>query len=129
MGSWVVDAERKPGIVWVEVVGSLSPEETQSFVDANIAAVDGLAGKAYAVFCDARAMKALTPEAAILFEKAKAYSSAQPNFIGSAILVASTVVGMQHRRTSTSGGVMSTEMISGDESSLWEHLAVLAAAN
>ena len=53
----------------------------------------------------------------------KAYSAAHANFQGSAVLVASTIVAMQHRRTSASGGVIDTELISAEEATCWEHLA------
>ena len=41
------------------------------------------------------------------------------------MLVASQTVGMQHRRTSVSGGVIDTELIGSDEAELWDHLAAL----
>jgi hypothetical protein len=125
MGSWIVDADRKPGVLWVEVKDTLAPEEMRSLVAAHDTAIDAFAGRAYVVFCDLREMKVLSPEAAAGFEQAKAYSSAQPNFRGSAVLVSSTVVGMQHRRTSVNGGVMDTELIGADEAVLWDHLAAL----
>jgi hypothetical protein len=55
-------------------------------------------------------------------EGAKAYSASLPNFQGSAVLVTSQVIAMQHRRTSTDSGVMDTELISDDEEACREHL-------
>ena len=57
-----------------------------------------------------------------LFETAKQHSASKPNFQGSAVLVSSQVVAMQHRRTSSAGGVLETELISDDEAACWEHL-------
>jgi hypothetical protein len=56
-------------------------------------------------------------------EEAKKYSASRPNFRGSAVLVASATIAMQHRRTSIGGGVMDTELISDDEAELRAHLA------
>ena len=126
MSSWSVDAERHPGVLAVVIVGAPDAEEMRKLVIGHNAAVDAFAGAGYRVFCDLREMKVLSPEAAEVFERAKAYSSSQPNFRGSAVLVASQVVGMQHRRTSIAGGVMETELIGTDEESLWEYLAALA---
>jgi hypothetical protein len=112
-------------VVTVTVVGSPDAAEMRALVTAHNSAIDALAGANYRVFCDLHAMKVLSPEAAAAFEQAKVYSSSQPNFRGSAVLVASQVVGMQHRRTSVAGGVMETELIGTDEASLWEHLAAL----
>jgi hypothetical protein len=125
MSSWVVDAGRRPGVLWVEVIGAPSPEDMAELVVAHNAAVDSFGGAAYSVFCNLQEMKVLSPESAAVFEQAKAYSGEHDNFRGSAILVASAVVGMQHRRTSITGGVIETEMISGDEEALWEHLSAL----
>ncbi|BEP12339.1 hypothetical protein acdb102_06500 [Acidothermaceae bacterium B102] len=126
MSSWTVDAGRHPGVLTVVVVGSPDVVEMRKLVSAHNAAIDAFAGASYRVFCDLREMKVLSPEAAEVFEQAKTYSSSQPNFRGSGVLVASQVVGMQHRRTSIAGGVMETELISTDEAALWEHLAALA---
>jgi hypothetical protein len=127
MGSWVVDAQRKPGVLWVEVVDSVTLEQMRELVHAHNGAVDGFDGQGYVVFVDLWAMKVLSPEAAAVFEEAKAYSHGHGNFRGSAVLVASQVVGMQHRRTSVSGGVIETELIGSDEQELWDHLAALPA--
>jgi hypothetical protein len=61
-------------------------------------------------------------------ERAKEYSASRPNFQGSAVLIASSVVAMQHRRTSASGGVLDTELISDDEAACWQHLAHITRA-
>jgi hypothetical protein len=125
MGSWTVDPGRRPGVLWLEITGILTVDEARSLVEGHRAGVDWFAGEKYAVFCDLREMKVLSGEAAATFEEAKIYSAAQPNFRGSSVLVASTVVALQHRRTSTSGGVMNTEMIGTDEDALWEHITEL----
>lgn len=126
MSSWSVDTDAHPGIVTVTVIGSPDADEIRKLVLAHNAAIDGFHGKPYRIFCDLREMRALSGEAATAFEQAKAYSSTQPNFCGSGVLVESAVVGMQHRRTSVSGGVMDTELISGDSDAIWEHLNSLA---
>ena len=125
MNTWTVDTKSHPGVVTVTVVGSPDAADMTALVAAHNRAIDALAGGSYRVFCDLRAMKVLSPEAATTFELAKVYSSSQPNFRGSAVLVASQVVGMQHRRTSVTGGVMETELIGTDEAALWQHLAAL----
>ncbi len=125
MGSWTVDPGGRPGVLWQEIKGSLTVDEASSLVEGHRAGVDWFSGGKYAVFCDLREMKVLSGEAAAAFEQAKVYSAAQPNFGGSSVLVASTVVALQHQRTSTSGGVMKTEMIGTDEDALWEHLTEL----
>jgi len=123
MGTWNVDTKRKPGILWLELDGLITPEEMQAFVAAHNAAVDSYGGRDYKVFCDVRKLAALAPECAELFEKAKAYSSGHKNFRGSGVWASNALIAMQHKRTSTSGGVVSTELISEDEKSLWDHLA------
>lgn len=125
MSSWVVDAERHPGVLVVIVVGAPDADEIGKLVSAHNGAIDAFAGASYRVFCDLREMKVLSPEAAEALEQAKAYSSSQPNFRGSGVLIASQVVALQHRRTSIAGGVMQTELISTDEAALWEHLDAL----
>lgn len=122
MGTWNVDTKRQPGILWLELQGLIEPDEMKAFVAAHNAAVDGFAGHDYKIFCDVRNLAPLSSECAELFEKAKAYSSSHPNFRGSGVWVASALIAMQHRRTSTSGGVMDTELISEDEKALWDHL-------
>lgn len=122
MGYWSVDTERKPGILWLVLEGPFSLDEMSAFVTAHNGAIDRLAGRDYRVFCDIRKLSTLSPAVAEVFERAKRYSSAHDNFQGSAVLVANAIVALQHRRTSTSGGVMDTELISEDEDALWRHL-------
>jgi hypothetical protein len=123
MGKFSVRTDRKPGLLWFEVEGMMSLEDAQAYVAAHNAAVDSFGGKDYKVFGDIRKMATLSPECAALFEKAKVYSASHPNFRGSAIWVAEGVItAEQHRRTSQSGGVSNTELISSDEKALWAHL-------
>src|SRR5688572_16262009 len=122
MGKWNVDAERKPGILWLELEGEMTKEEMAAFVAAHNAAIDGFGGKDYKVFCDIRKLKPLSPESADLMEKAKGYSNSHRNFRGSAVWASGAVVALQHRRTSMSGGVINTELISEHELELWAHL-------
>lgn len=122
MGSWKVDGTSRPGILALRLEGAMTERETSEFVRAHDAAIDAFGGADYRVFCDIRDLRPLSPEAAALFERAKAYSSSRPNFRGSAVLASSKVVALQHQRTSISGGVMSTELISEDEAACWEHL-------
>ena len=122
MGKWNVDAISEPGILRLELEGKMEPPEMGAFVDAHNRAVDGYAGRDYKVFCDISKMLPLSPECAALFERAKRHSAAQKGFQGSGVLVASATVAMQHRRTSTEGGVMGTELISSDESEIRAHL-------
>jgi len=109
----------------LEVHGSLSVDEMKRFVEDHNRAIEELKGAPYRVFCDLRAMLPLSPEAAAGFQAAKAFSASQPNFQGSAVLVSSSTVAMQHRRTSTEGGVMDTELISDNDSACWEHLRIV----
>ena len=124
MGTFSVRTDRKPGILWFEIDGFLTVEDATAYVAAHKAAVDSFGDRDYKVFGDIRKMSTLSPECAALFESAKKYSNAHPNFRGSAIWVSNSVmVAEQHRRTSTSSGVLETELISSDEKALWEHLA------
>ena len=123
MGTFSVRTDRKPGILWFEVEGFMTVEGATAYVAAHKAAVDGFGDRDYKVFGDIRKMSTLSPECTALFEAAKKYSNARPNFRGSAIWVSSSVlVAEQHRRTSTSSGVTGTELISADERALWAHL-------
>jgi len=106
----------------LEVEGALSNEEMHAFVLEHNTAIDALRGAAYRVFCNLRNMQPLSPEASQQFLLAKQYSAAHPNFEGSAVLVASSLIAMQHRRTSVEGGVMESELISDDEAACWAHL-------
>jgi hypothetical protein len=123
VGTFSVRTDRKPGILWFEVEGFITVEVATAYVAAHKAAVDSFGDRDYKVFGDIRKMSTLTPECAALFETAKKYSNARPNFRGSAIWVSSSVlVAEQHRRTSTASGVANTELIGSDERALWAHL-------
>jgi len=122
MGQYKVDATTQPGVLVIEISGALSIEETRSFVLEHNAAIDALRGGSYRVFCDLRNMLPLSPEASQQFLIAKQYSAAHAKFQGSAVLVASSLIAMQHRRTSVEGGVMESELISDDEAACWAHL-------
>lgn len=123
MGSWSVDGSSRPGILALRLEGSLSVDEMTKLVAAHDAAIDAFRGAEYRVFCDIRELRPLSPACTALFEQAKAYSNAHANFQGSAVLVASKLVALQHQRTSVSGGVMDSELISEDEAACWSHLA------
>jgi len=123
MGTWDVDGQSRPGILMLRLEGTLAAHEMAEFVRAHNAAIDAFRGADYRVFCDLRHMRPLSPDAAAVLEQAKTYSSSRPNFRGSAVLVASKIIALQHQRTSVSGGVMSTELISEDEAACWDHLA------
>ena len=105
--------------------GSVKHAEMESFVVEHNAAVDGFNGADYRVLCDLRGLSPLSPEASAAFERAKAYSAARRNFRGSAVLVDSALVALQHERTSTTSGVMSTELITDNEAAAEQHLAVI----
>ena len=106
MGTFSVRTDREPGILWFEIEGFMTVEDTAAYVAAHKAAVDSFGDRDYKVFGDIRKMATLSPECAALFEQAKKYSNADPNFRGSAIWVSGSVlVAEQHRRTSTSSGV------------------------
>ena len=122
MGKWRVDTTTRPGVLRLSLDGRVTVEEMTAFVDAHSRAIDAYAGGDYKVWCDISKMQTLDQDCVLLFEKAKQYSNAHPNFRGSAVLVASAVVAMQHRRTSVGGGVMSTELISEDAVALELHL-------
>ena len=123
VGKFSVRTDRKPGILWFEVEGFMTVEDAAAYVAAHKAAVDSFGGGDYKVFGDIRKMSTLTSECAALFEQAKKYSSSHPNFRGSAIWISESVlVAEQHRRTSTTSGVMGSELISSDEKALWAHL-------
>jgi hypothetical protein len=123
MGSWNVDGTSRPGVLCLRLEGALDAREMEAFVRAHDAAIDAFRGRDYRVFCDIRDLKPFSPDAAAQMEKAKAYSDSRRNFQGSAVLISSAVVGLQHHRTSMSGGVASTELISADEQACWDHLA------
>jgi hypothetical protein len=122
MGQFKVDSASKPGVLQLTLEGALSLDEMKEFVALHNRSIESFNGATYRVFCDLRHMMPLSPEAAALLQTAKQFSASQPSFQGSAVLVASSVVAMQHRRTSIEGGVMSTELITDDEAACWEHL-------
>ena len=122
MGHYKVDTTTKPGILLLEIDGALSQDEIQAFVREHNAAIEAMRGAPYRVFCNLRNMLPLSPEASQSFLQAKQFSATRPNFEGSAVLIASSLIAMQHRRTSVEGGVMDTELISDDEAACWAHL-------
>lgn len=103
--------------------GSVKHAEMEAFVVEHNAAIDGFNAADYRVLCDLRGLSPLSPEASSAFERAKAYSAAHSSFRGSAVLVDSAVVALQHERTSTTSGVMSSELITDDEAAAHQHLA------
>jgi hypothetical protein len=123
MGTWHVDGKSKPGILAMRLSGVFTTQEMQEFVKAHNAGVDACGSKPYRVFVDIRDLAPLSPECTATMEKAKQYSAGRNNFQGSAVLTSSSVVAMQHRRTSQSGGVLETELLSDDEAECWDHLA------
>jgi hypothetical protein len=122
MGLYKVDIESQPGVLRFTIEGLLSAAEARAFVVAHNYAVDRMGDEDYVVFGDLRGLKPLSPECAELVEQAKRYSAGKRNFRGSAILVKDAVVALQHRRTSITGGVMATELISHSEKECREHL-------
>src|SRR6266581_8187456 len=122
MGSWEVDGTREPGILNLKLEGAISDDEIRAFVIAHNRAVDAFGGKDYRVFCDIRELFPLSPICAALLERAKAFNSAHKNFRGSSVWVKSAIIALQHKRTSASGGVLDTELISDNEAALRAHL-------
>lgn len=120
---WRVDTTARPGILQLQLAGVIEERDMLEFARAHDAGVDSFGDVDYRVFCDLRELKPLSPRCAAIMEQCKAYSAAHANFRGSAVLVQSPTVAMQHRRTSSSGGVMSTELITSDEAACWAHLA------
>src|SRR5215510_5658800 len=125
MGSWTLDIKSRPGVFAMRLEGNFSTADMREFVAQHNAGVDSFGSKPYRVFVDIRALQPLSPECTALMEKAKQHSASRPSFQGSAVLASSSVVAMQHRRTSTSGGVMDTELISDSEEACWQHLAAV----
>jgi hypothetical protein len=122
MGSFEIDTTSEPGILILRLVGALTVDEMRAFARAHNAAVAAFGSTPYRVFCDLHEMSPVSPEAAKEMERAKAYSASLPNFQGSAVLVSSQLIAMQHRRTSTDSGVIDTELISDDPEACREHL-------
>jgi hypothetical protein len=125
MGMWRVDVDGEPGILHLKLSGALTLTEMKAFVEAHNRAIDGYQGQDYRVWVDISDLSPLRPEVADVFEEAKRHSNEQPNFRGSAVLASGATVAMQHRRTSLSGGVMATELISGDPAALRAHLRTI----
>ena len=121
MAQWTIDVS--DGLLSLRMEGSFSVPEIMAFVVAHNAAVDFFGGAEYRVFCDIRELRALNPACGEQFEKAKAHSAGQAGFQGSAVLVSSKIVAMQHQRSSVMSGVMSTELISHSEEECRAHLA------
>lgn len=117
-----VDSTTHPGVLLLIVRGSPSTAEMQEFVERHNRAIEAYQGAPYRVMCDLRELQPLHPEVAALFAQAKSFSRAQPNFQGSAVLVSSATVAMQHRRTSVEAGVMDSELISDQAAACWAHL-------
>lgn len=128
MGEFVVDGTTHPGVLYLCLKGLFSEANMAAFVKAHDAGVDAFRGKHYRVFCDIRELAPLSPECALLFERAKSYSARMANFQGSAVLATSSLVAMQHRRTSAASGVQATELVSDDEQKCWEHLKLVSRA-
>lgn len=128
MGKWSIDTRTRPGILAVRLEGAFLLDEMREFIASHNAAVDAFGTHAYRVFVDIRMLVALRPECATELEKAKRYSATRDNFQGSAVLTLGSVVAMQHRRTSQTGGVLDTELISDDEAACWRHLATVRRA-
>jgi hypothetical protein len=122
VGIWTLDAKSEQGLLRIKLAGRLTEEEARAFVAAHNDAIRQYGGRPYQVWVDITQLSPLSPEAAEIVEQSKRFSNAQPNFRGSAVLVASPMVAMQHRRTSISGGVMDSELISEDADALRAHL-------
>ena len=120
MAFWTVDVGDR--LLSLKLVGSFTVAEMNAFVAAHNAGVDSFNGTEYRVFCNIRELRALPPACGLLMESAKAYSASQPGFQGSAVYVANKIVAVQHQKTSVTGGVMNTELISDDEMELRLHL-------
>lgn len=103
--------------------GNLTAAEMAEFERAHNAGVESFGKRDYKVLVDLRGVAApFGPDATVVMENTKRYSSAHGNFRGSAVLVATKFIGLQHQRTSMSGGVMETELITDDETQAMRHL-------
>jgi len=118
-----VDTTTTRGVIRCILTGALRTEEVREFVVVHNAAVDAMRGADYKVWVDLRGMEPLSPEATEVMEQAKIYSSKHRNFRGSAVLVNRATILLQHRRTSVSGGVIDSELLSDDEAECKRHLA------
>ncbi len=125
MGTFRIDGVGRPGILCMTLSGVFTKDEMARCLEEHNAAIDAFDGADYRVFVDIRDLAPLSPECAALMEEAKVYSSTRPNFRGSAVLVASKIIALQHQRTSVAGGVMGTELISEDPAACEAHLATI----
>jgi hypothetical protein len=130
MSKWSVDHTTEAGVVRCVLHGVVRADEMAEFVIAHNRAVDAMQGRDYRVWVDLRELAALSPEATEVLVRAKQYSAGRDNFQGSAVLVSggNAVATMQHRRTSVTGGVIDTELISDDEQACRRHLATVKRA-
>src|SRR5689334_21522314 len=126
MAYWTVDVGDR--LLSIKLVGTFTVPEMNAFVAAHNAGVDSFCGGEYRVFCNIRELNALSPPCGLLMESAKAYSASQAGFQGSAVYVKNKIVAVQHQKTSVTGGVMSTELISVDEMELRMHLDTVRRA-
>src|ERR1700722_4154827 len=99
MGAYKVDARTTPGVLRCYLGGSFSDAEMRAFVLEHNAAILSYEKAPYRVFVDLRDLLPLPPSATALMEGAKRVSSSRPNFRGSAVLVKSRLIAVQHRRT------------------------------
>ena len=118
MGTFSFDTVEEPGVLKMKLAGSFTPAEMVAFVTEHNRHVDAYGTADYRVWVDLVELAPLSPECADIIERAKRYSSGRPGFRGSAVLVSTPTIALQHRRTSVDAGVMSTELISSDESEL-----------
>lgn len=123
MGTFTIDGTSRPGMLQLKLEGRMTLDEMIEFVAAHNAAIDAFRGRDYRVLCDISSMLPLDAAVAEVLERAKRYSSEQPGFRGSGVLVASATVAMQHRRTSADAGVIATELISSDRDAIEKHLS------
>jgi hypothetical protein len=112
-----------PGVIRCVMAGVVDVDEMKDFVASHNRAVDEMRGADYRVWVDLRGLETLRPEATEVMEQAKRYSSKHPNFRGSAVLVSRATILLQHQRTSISGGVIDSELLSEDEEECKRHLA------
>jgi hypothetical protein len=122
MGTYKIDTTTTPGVVRLVFAGAFSDDEVRTFVAAHNAAIESLGKKPYRVFVDLRQMLPLSPSAAEIMEQSKRFSASKANFRGSAVCVASSLIALQHRRTSAEAGVADTEFSSTSEDECWEWL-------
>lgn len=122
MGTFKVDSTTTPGVLRTDFAGAFSDDEMREYVLAHNAAVDSFGATPYRVFVDLRKMHPLSPSATAIMEESKRYSASKSNFRGSAVCVSSSIIALQHRRTSASAGVVDTEFFSTSEEECWDWL-------